>query len=96
MSVELSDEKQQAHQLIDRLEPGQLRALISLVQFMLLDATSRALATAPLDDEDETEDERRAVAKSKSWFEKRNGQGIPHEKVLSEFGLTPDDIKDRK
>jgi len=95
MPNEPLDEIRQAHQLIDRLEPGQLRALISLVQFMLLDPVSRALASAPLDDEDETEDERRAVAESKEWFEKQNGQGIPHKEVLAEFGLAPDDFKDR-
>jgi hypothetical protein len=90
-----TDEKRQAHQLIDRLEPGQLRALISLVQFMLLDPASRALAASTVDDEDATEDERRAVAESKAWFEKQNGQGIPHKEVLAEFGLAPDDFKDR-
>jgi hypothetical protein len=23
------------------------------------------------------------------WFERRNGQGIPHEEVLADFGLSP-------
>ena len=96
MANEPLDEKLQAHQLIDRLPPGQLRALISLVQFMLLDPVSRALATAPLDDEDETEAERRAVTASKAWFAEHNGKGIPHEEVLAQFGLTPNDFKDRE
>ena len=95
MPNEPLDEIRQAHQLIDRLEPGQLRALISLVQFMLLDPVSRAMASAPLDDEEETEDERHAVMNSKGWFEERDGRGISHEEILAEFGLAPDEFKDR-
>jgi hypothetical protein len=61
----------------------------------LLDPVSRAIADAPVDDEPETQEERRAVAKSKVWFKKRGGQGIPHEEVLADFGLTPNDLKSK-
>jgi hypothetical protein len=59
----------------------------------LLDPVSRAIANAPVDDEPETEDERKAVARSKAWFKQRGGQGIPQEEVLADFGLSPDDLK---
>ena len=61
----------------------------------LLDPVARAIANAPIDDEPETEEERQAVARSKAWFQQRGGQGISHEEVLADFGLTPDDLKNK-
>jgi hypothetical protein len=87
-------EKQHAHELIERLPSTQLGAVVGLLEAML-DPVSRALANAPIDDEPENEDERKAVAKSKAWFNQRGGQGIPHEEVLADFGLTPDDLKNK-
>ncbi len=87
-----STERQQAHELIERLRPEQVSALISLLQFMLLDPVSRALASAPVDDEPETERERRAVAEADDWFDK-NRRGIPFEEVLGDLGLTRDEIR---
>ena len=52
----------------------------------------RATANAPIDDEPESDEEREAVARSKAWFKQRDGQGISHKEVLSDFGLTPDDL----
>jgi hypothetical protein len=84
--------KEHAHELIDRLAPSQVPAVIGILE-ALLDPVSRAISTAPVDDEPESEEERQAVARSKAWFKQRNGQGIPHEEVLADFGLTPDDLK---
>jgi hypothetical protein len=95
MAHDSGNEKQQAHELIDRLPPTQLSAVVGLLEAML-DPVSRAIANAPLDDEPESEQERQAVAESKTWFERRGGQGISHEEVLADFGLTPNDFKKRK
>jgi len=62
----------------------------------LLDPVSRAIASAPVDEEPETEAERLAVAESKVWFERHGGQGIPHEEVLADFGLASKDLKKQK
>ncbi len=86
MSDDAKSEKQQAHQLIDRLEPTQVSAVVSLLQFMLLDPASRAMAAAPLDDEPESEMERRAVEEARKYFS-RQGKGISHQEILREFGL---------
>ncbi len=86
MSREPGNEKQQAHQLIDRLDPSQVSAVVSLLQFMLLDPVSCALAAAPLDDEPETEQERQAVEDARAYFS-RQGKGISRQEVLREFGL---------
>jgi len=87
-----ASEKHQAHELIERLAPTQVSAVVGLLEAML-DPVSRAIANAPMDDELETEEERKAVADSKAWFDQRRGQGISHEEVLADFGLTPDDFK---
>jgi hypothetical protein len=90
----MAADKQHAHELIDRLPPSQVPAAIDMLE-SLLDPVSRAIAEAPVDDEPEGEEERQAVAKSKAWFKQRGGQGIPHEEVLADFGLTPDDLKEK-
>ena len=95
MAHDSAKEKQQARELIDRLPPTQLSAVVGLLEAML-DPVSRAIANAPVDDEPETEAERQAVAESKDWFERHGGQGIPHEEVLADFNLTPNDFKRRK
>src|SRR6267378_3125255 len=77
-------EKRRAHELIEKLAPHQTSALVDLLEVML-DPVSQALANAPIDDEPESEEERRAVAQSKRWFEQHGGKGIPHDEVVSEF-----------
>jgi hypothetical protein len=90
----MAADKQHAHELIEQLTPNQLPAAIGMLE-SLLDPVSRAIASAPIDDEPESPDEHRAVAKSKAWFNERGGHGIPHEEVLSDFGLTPNDLKSK-
>ena len=91
MSRDLTSEKQQAHELIDRLPPAQLAAVAGLLRAML-DPVSRAIADAPLDDEPETDEERRAVAEAKEWLQLH--PGIPFEEVLADFGLTVKELKE--
>ena len=86
MALDLTEEKQHAHELIDRLDAGQLSAVVGLLK-VILDPVSRKLANAPLDDEPETEDERQAVQEAKDWLQQHGGEGIPHDEVLREFDL---------
>jgi hypothetical protein len=80
-------EKRRAHELIEKLAPHQTSALVELLEVML-DPVSQTLANAPIDDEPESEEERRAVAESKRWFEQHGGRGIPHDEVVSEFRVS--------
>jgi hypothetical protein len=81
-----SDEKQHAHELIDRMAPSQVAAVVSLLEIML-DPLARTLASAPDDDEPvgaEVEAAKASLAR---------GEGVPHEQVLAEFGLTSEDFE---
>ncbi len=90
----MAADKQHAHKLIEHLSPDQVPAAIGMLE-RLLDPVARAIANAAIDDEPESEEERKAVAKSKAWFKRHGGQGIPQEELLAEFGLSPDDPKSK-
>ena len=92
MASAAANPRQQAHELIDRMAPSQVFAVVGLLQTML-DPVSRAIGNAPIDDEPETEEERKAVAASKAWMAEHPGQGIPHEEVLAELGLSAEDLR---
>jgi hypothetical protein len=77
-------EKRQAHELIERLAPNQVSAVVGLIEAML-DPVSRAVANAPVDDEPVTEEEERALEESREWL--KHNQPIPHEQVLAELGI---------
>ena len=85
----MATDKQHAHQHLDRLDAGQLDAIVRLLQVMT-DLVARSLANAPVDDEPVTEEEAREIAAARSSLDR--GEGIPHEKVLAEFGLSPEDF----
>lgn len=68
-------DKQHALELIDRLRPGQLAAVVHLLESFLAE-DSDTLSPA----------ERSAVAEADEWI--KHTQPIPHEEVLAEFGLT--------
>ena len=84
-----TNEKQQAHELIERLPATQLSAVVGLLEAML-DPFSRALANAPIDDEPVTAEEEKALDESREWF--KHNKGIPHEQVLAEMGITQEEI----
>ena len=85
-----ADERQHAHELIDRMAPGQVAAVVSLLEIML-DPFARTLANAPYDDEPISEEEAGQAEASKKSLAR--GEGIPHEEILAEFGLTPEDFE---
>jgi hypothetical protein len=85
-------EKHHAHELIERLPAAQIATAVRFLEFMLLDPVSRALATAPPDDEPVTEQDRRRFHGGQTWFAQRGGKGIPMENVLAECGFKPEDF----
>ncbi len=91
MATSATNPKQQAHELIERMSTGQVSAVVGLLATML-DPVDRAIANAPFEDEPISEEETRAVAASKAWLAEHPGEGIPHEELLAEFGLNPEDL----
>jgi hypothetical protein len=90
MAHDSTNEKQQAHELIERLAPSQVSAVVHLLEVMT-DPVAHSLATAPVDDEPVTEEETREIAAARASLDR--GEGIPHEKVLAEFGLSREDFE---
>jgi hypothetical protein len=81
--------KQKAHVMLDLLAPEKLAAVIGLLEVML-DPVARAIANARIDDEPVTEEEEKALAEAREWLKHNNG--IPHEQVLAELGITQEEI----
>jgi hypothetical protein len=84
-----TDEKQHAHELIDRMAPGQVTAVVGLLE-MILDPLAHTLASAPYDDEPVTPEEEKALAEAREWS--KHNKAIPHEHVLAELGITQEEI----
>jgi hypothetical protein len=85
MALDLQQERQQAHALLDLLPPAKLGAVRSLLEVMVHD-----------DDEPVTEEDRRRFHEGQAWFAQRGGKGIPMEDVLADFGLKPEDFPLKK
>src|SRR5260370_26520041 len=85
-----TDEKQHAHELIDRMAPGQVAAVVGLLE-IILDPLARTLASAPYDDEPVSQEEAREVEAAKASLAR--GESIPHEEVLAECCLTSEDFE---
>ncbi|MGO9865555.1 MAG: hypothetical protein ACLPLR_18255 [Terriglobales bacterium] len=81
--------KEHAHELIERMAPSQVSAVVGLLEAML-DPVSRAIANAPIDDQPVTPEEEKALAESREWL--KHNKGIPHEQVLAELGITQEEI----
>jgi hypothetical protein len=84
------DERRRAHELIDRLEPKQASAVVSLLE-SILDPVSRAIANAPIDDEPITVEEEKALNQSREWL--KHNKAVPHAQVLAELGITQEEIE---
>ncbi|MGA9391238.1 MAG: hypothetical protein WBV69_12400 [Candidatus Sulfotelmatobacter sp.] len=85
----MAADKQHAHKLIEHLAPDQVPAAIGMLE-RLLDPVARAIANAPIDDEPITPEDEKALAEARE--SSKAGKWIPHEEVLAEFGLTPEDV----
>ena len=91
MDTNVTQERQQAHALLDQLPNEKLTAVVHLLQAMS-DPVARSLANAPIDDEPISEEEMpRSSKPSKEWL--KDHAPIPHEEVLAEFGLTLEDFE---
>ena len=82
----MTDTREHAHELIDRLPETQLSALVGLLKTMV-DPVAAALRDAQIDDEPETSEEKQGIAEARDWLARRGGKGIPHEEAMRRLGL---------
>jgi hypothetical protein len=89
MASTATDLKQEAHELIDSMAPGQISAVVGRLK-IIVDPVARSIANAPYDDEPVSEEENREMAARRAAI--ASGEGIvSHKEVLKEFGLTMGD-----
>lgn len=86
----MNTDKEHAQQLLNHLAPDQIAAVVHVMEVML-DPLSRKLADAPVEDEEISEEEEQAVARSKEWF--KHNEGIPFEQVVADLGFTMEQIR---
>jgi hypothetical protein len=81
MATDITQEKQQVHELIEKLAPGQIIAVRGLLEAMIV-----------VDDEPVMDEDRRRIEDGRAWLAERGGKGIPMEQVLAEFGFKAEDF----
>ncbi len=86
------DGRQQAHALIDRLDPSMIVTAVRFLEFIAMEPMARSIASAPIDEEPLTEEEGRSLDRADAWLKQNGGKGIPHEEILCEFGLSVKDF----
>ena len=84
MEPNRTEERKQAHALLDRLSGEQLEAVRNLLEVMI-EPLARSLAAAPVEDQDITGETAAALDRSRASLDR--GEGIPHDDILREFGL---------
>lgn len=87
----MSTDRHHAHALLDRVPADQMTAAVRFLEFLIIDPVERALALAPIEDEEISEEEEQAVARSKEWF--KQNDGIPFEQVVADLGFTMEEIR---
>lgn len=76
----MAADRRHAHHLLDQLGPDQLAAVIHLLETIVAREEDPDKLSAA---------EGQAVAEADEWL--RHNPPIPHEEVLAEFGLSPED-----
>lgn len=81
-------DRQQAHHLLDQLGPAQFSAVAQLLEVLTTEPEPllRFLAEAAVEDEEITPETAGALEASRASLSR--GEGIPHDEILREFGLT--------
>lgn len=85
MALDLQQERQQAHALIDLLPPAKLGAVRNLLEVMIEEEDDDE------DGEELTEEDRAAIQAGLASLDKHGG--VSMEEVLSDFGLTMADFE---
>jgi len=81
-------DRQQAHQLLDRLGPAQFTAVAQLLEVLATgpEPLMHSLSQAPIEEEEITAETAASLDRARASLAR--DEGISHEEVLREFGLT--------
>jgi hypothetical protein len=82
----VSTNRQHVEQLIGQLAPDQLEAVAHLLEVMI-DPVSRSIANAPFEDEEINSETAAELDAAHASVER--GEGVSHEEIMRQFGLTP-------
>ncbi len=85
MSEDSRSEKQELHELVERLPEAQVRSALRFLKYLSADEVLLSLLNAPNDDEPYTDQQRKRDTESEASIAR--GEGIPHEDILRESGL---------
>jgi len=85
MDPNLNQERELAHTLLDMLPAEKLNAVRNLLEVMV-EPLARSLALASVEEEEVTPETAAALDRSRASIAR--GEGIPHEEILREFGLS--------
>ena len=78
-------DKHHAYELLDQLGPGQLAAVVQLLEAMVHD-----------EDDTLTGADRKAVTASREYFRKNPEGGVPFDQVVADLGFTMDQVRNYK
>ena len=83
-------DRQEAHQLLDRLGSAQFTAIAQLLEVLTaaegVEPLDRALAQASVEEKEFTPETAEALDRARASL--ACGEGIPHAEILREFGLS--------
>jgi len=85
METDITQQRQEAHALLDMLPEEKLTAVRSLLEVMV-EPLSRSLASVPVEEEEITPETAAALERARASLAR--GEGVPHEDILREFGMS--------
>ncbi|MDA1311822.1 MAG: hypothetical protein O2968_00665 [Acidobacteria bacterium] len=85
MAQEPNQERRQAHDLLDLLPADKVNVVRNLLEVMV-EPLARSLAGSPVEEQDVTPETAAAVDRARASLAR--GEGVPHEEIRREFGLS--------
>lgn len=85
MEPDIAEQRQQAHALLDMLEGEKVAAVRTLLEVMV-QPHSQHLSALPVEEEELSPETIAEIQQARASL--KRGEGIPHEEILREFGIS--------
>ena len=86
----MTADQQHAHALLDRVPEHQVPTAVRFLESLLVAPAN----SSAVEDEEIGEEEERAVARSKEWFQ--HNDGIPFERLVADMGYTMAQLRNHR